>query len=60
MYQEFFADSELLIWPLIGLVLFVLSFLGVLWYVVFGLGDARKRDHIAALPLDDENGGVAE
>ena len=60
MYQEFYDSSGLLIWPLIGLVLFVLSFVGVLWYVVCGLGDARKRDHLASLPLDDEKGGVAE
>ena len=30
MYQEFYANSEHLIWPLLGLLLFVLMFVGVL------------------------------
>ena len=60
MYQEYFAGSDLLVWPLVGLVIFVLSFLGVMWYVLQGLADARKRDHIAALPLEDEKGGAGE
>ncbi len=60
MYQEYFASSDLLVWPLVGLAIFVLSFLGVMWYVLHGLSDRRKRDHIAALPLDDGNGGSSE
>ncbi|MEZ4386406.1 MAG: hypothetical protein R3D98_02275 [Candidatus Krumholzibacteriia bacterium] len=59
MFQQYFADSTLLVWPLIGLAVFVLSFIAVLIYVVFGLKDQAKRDHIAALPLDDDNGGAA-
>jgi hypothetical protein len=58
MFQQFFAQSDLLIWPLVGLVIFVLSFLGVLWYVLHGLADPRKRERIASLPLDDEKGGT--
>jgi hypothetical protein len=64
MFQEYFAGSNLLVWPLIGLTVFVLSFAAVILYVVFGLRDPRKRDHIAALPLDDgpgaREGGSAE
>ncbi len=60
MYQDYFAGSDLLVWPLVGLMFFVLSFLGVLWYVLVGLGDERKRDHIAALPLEREKGGSGE
>jgi hypothetical protein len=58
MFQQFFQDSTLLVWPLVGLTVFVLSFIAVMLYVVFGLRDARKRDHIASLPLDDEDGGA--
>ncbi len=60
MFQQYFAQSDLLMWPLVGLMLFLMSFMGVLWSVFNGLGDARVRDHIAALPLDDEQGGSAE
>lgn len=59
MFQEFFADSTLLGWPLIGLAVFVVSFIAVLIHVVFGLRDADKRHHIASLPLEDEDGGAA-
>ena len=60
MFQEFFSRSDLLIWPLVGLVIFVLGFLGVLWYVLHGLADPRKREHMASLPLDDDKGGRGE
>lgn len=58
MFQEYFADSTLLTWPLVGLAVFVLSFIAVILYVVFGLRDQKKRDHIASLPLNDDNGGA--
>jgi len=54
MFQEFFSRSDHLIWPLIGLILFVAIFLGVLAYVFFGLRDRRKVDEIAALPFEPE------
>ncbi|MCB1182770.1 cbb3-type cytochrome c oxidase subunit 3 [bacterium] len=53
MFQEFYAQSEHLVWPLIGLIIFVAIFVGVLAYVFLGLRDRRKIDEIAALPLDD-------
>jgi cbb3-type cytochrome oxidase subunit 3 len=59
MFQQFFQDSSLLMWPLVGLAVFLLSFIAVLLHVTFGLRDRRKRDHIASLPLDDENGGAS-
>jgi cbb3-type cytochrome oxidase subunit 3 len=52
MYQEFYANSSHLIWPLIGLVIFISIFIGVLAYVFFGLRDRDKIDAIAALPLE--------
>jgi len=62
MFQDFFARSEMLIWPLVGLLIFIAIFAGMLAYTFFGLRDRRKIDEIAALPLADdyENDGQAE
>ena len=54
MYQEYLSKSDHLIWPLIGLLIFVLMFVGVLAYVFLGLRDKDKVDEIAALPLADD------
>ncbi len=51
MYQEYFAQSDHLIWPLMGLMIFVLFFVGVLAYVFLGLRDKDKVDRMAALPF---------
>jgi len=55
MFQDYFAQSDHLIWPLIGLVIFVLLFVGVLAYVFLGLRDKEKVDEIAALPLVEDS-----
>ena len=52
MYAEFYAQSPLLFWPLVGLVIFVLSFAAVLVYVARSLRDRRKVEYLAALPLE--------
>jgi hypothetical protein len=55
MYQQFYgARGDLMIWPLIGLGIFVASFVLMLGYVIVGLRDRRRRDELAALPLNDE------
>ena len=56
MFAEFYAQNPLLFWPLVGLVIFLTSFAGVLVYVLLGLRDRRKVDSLAAMPLasDDE------
>jgi cbb3-type cytochrome oxidase subunit 3 len=54
MYQEFFAKSDLLVWPVLGLLIFVMIFVGVLAYVFLGLRDKDKIDHMASLPFDGE------
>jgi hypothetical protein len=54
MYQEYLAGSSYLIWPLIGLIIFVTLFLGVLAYVFLGLRDKTKVDEMAALPFEPE------
>lgn len=56
MFQEFFAKSDLLTWPLVGLMIFVAIFVGVVAFVVFGLRDRRKIDEVSALPLADDTG----
>ena len=52
MYAEFYAQNPLLFWPLVGLVIFVLSFAAVLVYVALNLRDRRKVEYLAALPLE--------
>jgi len=54
MFQEYFAGSEHLMWPLAGLLIFVLLFVGVLAYVFFGLRDRDRVDALAALPLAED------
>ena len=54
MFQELLSGSDLLQWPILGLVLFFLTFLGVTIYAIFGV--KRKRiDHVASLPLSDDD-----
>ena len=55
MFQDYFARSDHLIWPLIGLLIFVLLFVGVLAYVFLGLRDKEKVDEMAALPLAEDS-----
>lgn len=54
MYQEFYQNSPHLVWPLVGLAIFFLSFLGVLFYVTVILRKSPVVDHMATLPLDDD------
>ncbi len=60
MFQEFFARSDLLFWPLVGLAIFFLTFLGVLAYVFFGMKKGRALDRIASLPLEDDQPSSAD
>ena len=55
MFQEFYSGTDLLIWPLVGMGLFLLSFIGVLLYVFFVMRKGRNLDRIASLPLEDDN-----
>jgi hypothetical protein len=60
MYQEFYQNSPHLIWPLVGLAIFFFSFLGVLFYVTVILRKNPVVDHMATLPLDDDESIVEE
>ena len=55
MFAEFYAQSPLLFWPLVGLVIFLVSFAAVMVYVLVGLRDKRKVDYMASLPLESDN-----
>jgi hypothetical protein len=55
MFAQFYsARGDLLIWPLLGLGIFLASFVAVLVYVLIGLRDRGRRAELAALPLNDE------
>jgi len=61
VFSEFFQGRlDLMVWPLIGLFVFLGTFLGVLYWVFFR--SKGSFDHVASLPLDgDESpGGEAE
>jgi hypothetical protein len=55
MYAEFYAQNPLLFWPLVGLVIFLISFTAVLFYVFIGLRDQRKVDYLSSLPLEADS-----
>ena len=55
MYQEFYSGSDLLVWPLVGLLIFVSIFAGVLAYTFFALRDGGRLDDISALPLEPDD-----
>ena len=57
MFQEFFTRSDLLTWPLIGLLIFATLFVGVLAFVFLGLRDRDRIDDLAALPLAPDTEG---
>ena len=52
MFAEFYAQNPLLVWPLLGLVIFVASFAAVLMYVAVSLREGSKVEYLAALPLE--------
>ena len=60
MYQEFDAGSDLLVWPLVGLLIFFAVFMGVLAYAFFGLRDRRTIDELSALPLAEDDATDAQ
>ncbi len=54
-YSEWLSRSELLLWPMIGLVIFFIAFLIVLARVFGGMRKNREAlHHVATLPLDEE------
>lgn len=54
MFASWFAGSDLLVWPLVGLAIFFVTFVGVLVYVLTRMRDPGPRARLASLPLQDE------
>jgi cbb3-type cytochrome oxidase subunit 3 len=54
VFRWFFQDNEYLVWPLAGLVIFVIAFLAVLFHVFVRLRKSDEVERMAALPLDDD------
>ena len=54
MFQQFYANNPLLFWPLVGLVIFLVSFAGAMLYVFIGLRDKEKVAQLAGLPLESD------
>jgi hypothetical protein len=59
MYADWFRGSDLLIWPVVGLGIFFVTFVGVLIYVLLGMRDTSSRSRVASLPLDVDTGDEA-
>ena len=58
MFQDYFAQHpQLLIWPLIGLLIFLTCFVGVLIYIIVGL---RDRDTTFVVEQGSVGGQVGE
>ena len=53
MIQDVITRSVNSLWPILGLILFVLCFVGVLVWTYRGRKDRFRRE--AALPLDDDH-----
>ena len=56
MFQEFLASTNLLVWPLVALGIFFVTFLFVLVHAAIGLKSGQV-DHLASLPLQPDDDG---
>ncbi|MCP4547489.1 MAG: hypothetical protein GY835_13610 [bacterium] len=54
MFREIVGKGDLLNWPVVGLLIFMMIFAGVVAFMLLGLRDKRKLDEIAALPFAPE------
>ena len=54
MLQQFYAESGLLLWPMLGMGLLVVVFLLVMGYTIFGLRKSPIVSRMAGLPLEDD------
>jgi len=55
MYQEFFAGSDLLTFPLVALGIFFIVFVVVVARVIWGFHRRTRLDHLANLPLESDS-----
>ncbi len=54
MFRDFLVDSNHLIWPLLAFIVFFLTFVGVLVYVLTGVLRSTSFDRMASLPLEED------
>ena len=54
MLQQFYAQSGLMIWPVLGMGLLAVVFLLVMGYTIFGLRKSPTVARMAGLPLEDD------
>jgi hypothetical protein len=60
MFQEFFARSPFAHLPVIGMSIFFIVFVMVVLHVLFEPRGDAGRSRVAALPLEDGDGGAAQ
>ena len=62
MLQQFYAESGLLFWPVLGMGILVVVFLLVMGYAIFGLRKSPIVSRMAGLPLEEDlvNDGAEE
>jgi hypothetical protein len=54
MLQQFYAESGLLFWPMLGMGILVVVFLVVMAYAIFGLRKSPTVARMAWLPLEED------
>lgn len=54
MFQEYLSGSDHLLWPLLATLLFFLTFVAVLGYVIRSVVKGKSFEEIASLPLEDD------
>jgi hypothetical protein len=60
VWEKFYDSSDLMAWPVVGLGIFFLAFLAVLFYVFVVMRRNPDIDRIAALPLENDHAGEEE
>jgi cbb3-type cytochrome oxidase subunit 3 len=54
MFKWFFQGNDYLTWPLVGLGIFIIAFVLVLFYVFVVMRRDEDVQRLARLPLDDD------
>jgi hypothetical protein len=54
MLQQFYAESGLMFWPLLGMGILAVVFLLVMGYAIFGLRKSPMVSRMAWLPLEND------
>ena len=54
MLQQFYSQSGLMFWPMLGMGLLAVVFLLVMGYTIFGLRKSPTVSRMAGLPLEDD------